>query len=297
MGNHFEFCVVSDNESWAQLQIDRAIGEIQRIEAALTTFKDNSQTNQINAMAGRRPVKVDREVFDLIFRSLKISALTQGSFDITYGSIDKKLWNFDTTMTALPDPKIAKASVRLINYQHIILDQENLTVFLKEKGMRIGFGGIGKGYAADRAKILLKTNGVKSGYVNASGDLSAWGLQPDGSPWTIGIADPNAKQRPYSYLKLTDSSVATSGSYEKYAVIKGKKYSHTIDPKTGLPVTGIKSVTIISPSAELSDAMATPVTVMGIKVGLDLINQMKNIACIIIDDDDRVYTSKNIKLS
>lgn len=297
MGNHFEFCVVSDNDSWAQDQIDRAIEEIQRIEAVLTTFKDSSQTNQINDMAGIGPVKVDREVFDLIFRSIKISALTQGSFDITYGSIDKKLWNFDTTMTSLPDTKIAKAAVRLINYQHIILDPENQTVFLKEKGMRIGFGGIGKGYAADRAKVLLKASGVGSGYVNASGDLSAWGTQPDGSPWTIGIADPNHKQLPYSYLKLTDSAVATSGSYEKYAVINGKKYSHTIDPKTGLPVSGIKSVTIISPSAELSDAMATPVTVMGIKVGLDLINQMKNIACIIIDDDNKVYTSKNIKLS
>lgn len=297
MGNTFEFCVVSDNKSWAQEKIDQAINEVQRIETLLTTFKDNSQTNQINAMAGILPVKVDQEVFDIIYRSLKISALTQGAFDITYGSMDKKLWNFDTTMTSLPDEAVAQESIRLINYKNVILDKGQLTVFLKEKGMRIGFGGIGKGYAADKAKELLKKNGVQHGFVNAAGDLSAWGNQPDGSSWTIGIADPNAKHHPFSYLKITNMAVATSGSYEKYAVINGKKYSHTIDPKTGFPVTGIKSVTIISPSAELSDSMATPVTVMGVKVGLALINQIKNMECIIIDDDDHVYTSKNIRLS
>jgi len=297
MGNAFEFCVVSDNEGWAHEQIDAAIEEIKRIEALLTTFSADSQTNQINAMAGIQPVKVDKEVYDLIYRSLKISDLTQGAFDITYGSIDKRFWNFDTSMTSLPDPEIAKETVRLINYKNVILNPADHSVFLKEKGMRIGFGGIGKGYGADKAKQLLIKNGVTSGFVNASGDLAAWGTQPDGSPWTIGIADPNSKHHPFSYLKITDMAVATSGNYEKYAVIDGKKYSHTIDPKTGFPVSDIKSVTILSPSAELSDSMATPVTVMGIKIGLDLINQMKNIACIIVDDKDHIFTSKNIRQS
>lgn len=248
-------------------------------------------------MAGIRPVKVDTEVFDLIYRALKISDLTQGAFDITYGSIDKRFWNFDTAMTSLPDPEVAKASVLLINYKNVILDRYQQTVYLKEKGMRIGFGGIGKGYAADRGRQLLKEKGVTSGFVNAAGDLSAWGHQPNGTPWTIGIADPNSKHHPFSYLKITDMAVATSGNYEKVAIINGKKYSHTIDPKTGFPVSGIKSVTIISPSAELSDSMATPVTVMGIKVGLDLINQIKNMECIIIDEQDKIYSSKNIRLS
>ncbi|MFZ1806040.1 MAG: FAD:protein FMN transferase [Cyclobacteriaceae bacterium] len=297
MGNTFELCVVSDNRAWANERIDEAITEIQRIEALLTTFNDASQTNQINAMAGIRPVKVDQEVFDLIHRSIKISDLTQGAFDITYGSIDKRFWNFDTSMTSLPDPEVAKASVRLINYKNVILDREQHTVFLKERGMRIGFGGIGKGYAADKGRQLLKENGVKSGFVNAAGDLSAWGHQPNDTPWTIGIADPNSKHHPFSYLKITDMAVATSGNYEKVVIINGKKYSHTIDPKTGFPVSGIKSVTIISPSAELSDSMATPVTVMGIKVGLNLINQIRNIECIIIDEQDKIYTSKNIQLS
>ena len=297
MGNRFEISVNGTDEQWANNTIDAAIDEISRIEKLLTTFNDSSQTNQINTYAGIRPVQVDREVFDLIERSVKISKLTQGAFDITYGSIDKKLWNFDTNMTSLPDPVIAKQLVRLINYQNIFLDKDNCTVFLKEKGMRIGFGGIGKGYAAERAKMVMKEKGVVSGIVNASGDLTTWGYQPNGMPWTIGIADPNLKNHLISYLNITNMAIATSGNYEKYAIINGRKYSHTIDPKTGYPVTGIKSTTVICPNAEIADAMATPVTVMGVKTGLDMINQMKNIACIIIDDDDKIFTSRIIQLS
>ena len=296
MGNRFEITVVDDDAERAQKHIDRAVAEISRIEKLLTTFSDDSQTNHINRMAGIQPVKVDAEVYNLIERSLKISHITQGAFDISYGSIDKSLWNFDVNMTQLPDAETAKKAVRLINYQNIILDKENTTVFLKEHGMRIGFGGIGKGYAADRAKQLLQSFGVKSGIVNAAGDLITWGSQPNGKPWTIGIADPDHKMPAFSTLNISNMAVATSGNYEKYAIINGKKYSHTIDPKTGLPVTGIKSVTILTPSAELADALATPVMVMGVTVGLDLINQLQRVACVIIDDNNRMFTSKNINI-
>ncbi len=242
-------------------------------------------------------MKVSREVFDLIDRANKISSITQGAFDITYGSIDKKLWNFDREMKSLPDLQTAKAMVRLINYRNVVLDREKSTVFLREKGMRIGFGGIGKGYAADQAKGVMMKAGVTSGIVNASGDLTVWGQQPHGEPWTVGIADPDKRELPFASLQLTNASVATSGTYEKFAMIGGVKYSHTIDPKTGYPVRGIKSVTIICSRAEIADAMATPVMVMGIKAGINLINQIKDIACIIIDDDNRIYTSENIKLT
>jgi len=296
MGNRFEISVVAADVSFANQCIDEAVEEIRRIESLLTTFHESSQTNFINRNAGIAPVQVDREVFELIKRSQKISSLTQGAFDITYGSIDKKLWNFDKTMTSLPDAQTAKRMVRLINYRNVILDEDNCTVFLKEKGMRIGFGGIGKGYAAEMAKRLLQKLGVESGIVNASGDLTAWGHQPNGKPWTIGIADPNTARDAFSYLDITNTSIATSGNYEKFVVIDGKKYSHTIDPKTGLPVRGIKSVTIICPNAEIADAMATPVMIMGTKVGLDMINQISGLACIIVDDNDVVHTSKNIRL-
>ena len=294
MGNHFEISVVADDEDWAINKINEGVVEIKRIEKLLTTFSDDSQTNQINAHAGIEPVKVSREVFDLIERSIRISTVTQGAFDISYGSVDKSLWNFDTTMKKLPSREVAKQAVKLINYKNIVLDRDKSTVFLKEKGMRIGFGGIGKGYAAEKAKEIMKASGVENGIVNASGDLTTWGFQPDGKPWTIGIADPNLAQHIFSYLSVTNLSIATSGNYEKFVMIGGKKYSHTINPKTGLPISGIKSVTIISTNAEIADAMATPVTVMGVKAGLFMVNQINNLEAIIIDDNNRIYTSINI---
>jgi len=297
MGNHFEISVVSQEEREAARLIDAGILEIQRIEKLLTTFNESSETNLINRYAGSAAVTVSRETYAIIERSIRISRLTQGSFDISYGSIDKRLWNFDTSMTSLPDKETAKKMVRLINYRNIILDEENCTVFLKEKGMRIGFGGIGKGYAAEQARKIMKALGATSGIVNASGDLTTWGLQPNGEPWTIGIADPNRSNQLFSYLNVTDMAVATSGNYEKFVMINGKKYSHTIDPRTGLPVSGIKSVTIITLNAEIADAMATPVMIMGVKAGMHLINQMKDIEAIVIDDNNNIYSSANIRFS
>jgi FAD:protein FMN transferase len=296
MGNRFEISVVGDDEAESNDAINEAIDEIRRIEKLLTTFNENSQTNQINANAGIKPVRVDTEVFGLIQRANRISEITQGAFDISYGSIDKSLWNFDKNMTSLPSKEVALKMVRLINYRNIELNQAESSVFLKEKGMRIGFGGIGKGYAADKAKNLLKNKGIESGIVNASGDLITWGNQPNGKAWTVGIANPDAKNQPFSALNISNYAIATSGDYEKFISINGKKYSHTIDPKTGLPVWGIKSVSILAPSAELADALATPVVVMGVNIGLDLINQMKGIACIIIDENNKVFTSKNVNI-
>ncbi|HVZ57587.1 MAG TPA: FAD:protein FMN transferase [Chitinophagaceae bacterium] len=296
MGNQFELTVVATLPEWAEERMEEAIREIRRIEAVFTTFRDDSETNRINRQAGIAPVEVSEEMIRLIERSIRISCITQGAFDITYGSIDKRLWNFDQQMDRLPSRRQARRLVRLINYRHIEINHEARTVFLKEKGMRIGFGGIAKGYAAEKAKQCMIQSGVTSGIVNASGDLAAWGTQPDGKPWTIGIVHPDYKNYPFAYLEITDRAVATSGNYEKFVMIGGKKYSHTIDPRTGLPVTGIKSVTIISPNAELSDALATPVTILGVEAGLDLVNQLRDIACVIIDDRNRIYTSHNIHL-
>ena len=297
MGNQFEFTVITASENEAEKLFEVAITEIQRIEKLLTTFSNDSITAKINEMAGIQPVVVDEEVFQLIKRAQFISKITQGAFDISYGSLDKKFWNFDLQMTSLPNPNEAKKSVALINYENIILDETNQTVFLKNKGMRIGFGGIGKGYAAEMAKKKLIEANVESGIVNASGDLSAWGFQENGEPWTIGIADPNQKNAIFSAFKITNRAVATSGNYEKFVIINNKKYSHTIDPKTGYPVSGIKSVTILAENAEIADALATPVTVMGIDIGLDFINQLKNIGCIIVDDNNKTYFSNNITIT
>ena len=187
MGNHFEITAVGLTEKWAHEKIDLAVREIQRIESLLTTYHPDSETNLINAQAGMAPVKVSAEILQLIERSIRISSVTQGAFDISYGSVDNSLWNFDTTMTQLPDPAIAKQRVRLINYKNIVINKEASTVYLREKGMRIGFGGIGKGYAAEMAKKVMIEAGVESGVVNASGDLTTWGTQPNGEKWMIDI--------------------------------------------------------------------------------------------------------------
>ena len=297
MGNHFELSVVGSEDAWANEKINAGVREIQRIERLLTTYNEDSETSLINRNAGLAPVPVSKETFDLIERSIRISRITQGAFDITYGSVDRRLWNFDTSMQALPDKETARQMVRLINYRNIVSDPVNTTILLKEKGMRIGFGGIGKGYAAERAKMVMQEEGVTSGVVNASGDLTAWGYQPDGEPWTIGIVNPNAAGQVFSMLNVTNMALATSGNYEKYITIGGKRYSHTINPRTGLPVTGIKSVTILCPNAEIADAMATPVMIMGIRAGLDMINQLKDIEAVLIDDEDKVYTSDHIHFS
>ncbi|MBK7635028.1 MAG: FAD:protein FMN transferase [Saprospiraceae bacterium] len=297
MGNQFELTAVHESLEVCKQAVEIGILEVRRIEALLSTFSEDSITASINKNAGVSPIQVPVEVFYLIERCQRISNLTQGAFDITYGSVDKKYWNFDTKMAQLPDPKIAKKAVKLVDYRNLVLDAQEKTVFLKYKGMRIGFGGIGKGYAAEMAKKVMISKGVERGVVNAAGDLTAWGNQINGRPWTIGIADPNHKQNLFSQFEISNKSVATSGDYEKYVIIDGKRYSHTIDPVTGMPAQGLKSVTILCQNAELADALTTPLIVMGRDAGLHMINQLNGVEAIIIDQNDKIYYSKNVKIN
>ena len=294
MGNRFDLGVVGDDEVKANQALEKVIIEIKRIEALLSTYQSDSQINQVNEKAGISPVKVDEEVFNLVERAQRISELTQGAFDLSYGSLDKSFWNFDQNMKQLPSKELAKNAVHLINFKNIILDRTSGTVFLVEKGMRIGFGGIGKGYAADQAKKILVDEGFMNGIVNASGDMCAWGKRADGEDWTVGLSNPDFPRDILSEFSLNDSAVATSGNYEKFVIIDGQKYSHTIHPKTGFPIHGIKSVTVFAPFAELADVLTTPIAVMGVEIGLHLMNQMNGVACIIIDDMNQVFSTKNI---
>lgn len=294
MGNRFDIGVISSHVTDAKHALQAAVDEIKRIEALFSTYQAGSLTNQINDAAGIHPVPVTDEFYQLVLRAQRISSLTQGAFDLSYGSVDKKLWNFDRSMTALPDAATAKKSVRLINYQLIELDPKAKTIFLKKKGMRIGFGGIGKGYAADKAKQILVDLGYENGLVNASGDMCAWGFRADGNPWHVGIVDPDNPKEVLADFDLVNAAVATSGTYEKFVLIDGKRYSHTIHPKTGLPVQGIKSVSVLAPFAELADALTTPIAVMGVEVGLDLINQLQGVTCVIVDDENQLHHAKQI---
>lgn len=294
MGNAFEFTAIHESRLHAEQAIEAAINEVKRIEEFLSTYIKTSEVSLINNNAGKNPVIVSKELISLILRAKKISEITQGAFDISYGGVDEKLWKFDTSMKSLPSAEILKESVRLVNYKNVIVDEKESSVLLLNKGMRIGFGGIGKGYAAMKAKEIMKIQGIENGVVNAAGDLTVWGCRLNGNPWNIGIALPEIKYNYFSTLTMNEGSIATSGDYEKFVIIDGKRYSHTIDPRTGQPVQGIKSVSIICPSAELADALTTPVMVMGIEVGLNMINQMHSVACIIVDHKGKMHISRNL---
>jgi len=291
MGSSFELIVVEENEALAMLRLEEGAAEIRRIETLLTEFNPDSQTSLLNRHAGEHPVKVDPEVHQLIRRCLHLSAITQGAFDISAGAL-KTLYNFKQRQAHVPDARLLSATLASVGHRYIQLSGD--TIFLSKKGMHIGFGAIGKGYAADKVRSLWQTKGVRAGVINASGDLTAWGLQPDGTPWRVGMPDPRDPSRILRWLPVDNAAVATSGNYEQYFEIDGIRYSHNIDPRTGIPVRGIKSVSIISPSAELSDALATAVTVMGTAAGLHLIDQLPEVHGIIIDDKDCLRSSKNI---
>ncbi|MFD2541395.1 FAD:protein FMN transferase [Lacinutrix gracilariae] len=295
MGSRFDISVVANSKTEGDAFIATAIEEITRIEKLISSWDENSQTSLINSQAGVKPVKVDLELFQLIERALKISKLTSGAFDISYASMDK-IWKFDGSMTSMPSSEAIKKSVEKVNYQNIILNPKEQTVFLKQKGMKIGFGAIGKGYAADKAKRLLQSKGVQAGIINASGDLNAWGKQPNDTDWMVAIVNPLNKEKVFSWLPVNNSAVVTSGNYEKYVRFNGELYSHIIDPRTGYPSKGILSVSIFTTSAELADALATSVFVMGKEVGLDFINQLKDVECIIVDGNNQIITSNNIEL-
>jgi len=295
MGSRFDITVVADNQVLGDEYIDLAITEITRIEKLISEWDPETQTSAIIRDAGIRPVKVDKELFDLIDRALKISKLTDGAFDISFAAM-VKIWKFDGSMTEKPSDDEIKKSVVKVGYRNIILDQENSTVFLKLEGMKIGFGAIGKGYAADKAKALLIEKGVKAGIINASGDLNAWGKQPDGKDWKVAITNPLNKEKVFAWLPVYNGAVVTSGNYEKYVVFDSIRYSHIIDPRTGYPSTGIESVTIFTTNAELADALATSIFVMGVETGLDFINQLNGVECIIVDDKNKLHTSENIDL-
>jgi len=295
MGSRFEITVVANDSAKGEKYIDQAINEISRIERLISSWDPNSQTSEINRNAGVKPVKVDKELFDLIQRAIVISKLSDGALDISYASMDK-VWIFDGSMTQMPDEEIIRNSVSKVGYQNIILNKENRSVLLKLSGMKIGFGAIGKGYAADKAKALLIEKGVVSGIINASGDMNTWGLQPDGKEWKVAITNPMNKNKAFALMPVSNSAVVTSGNYEKYVTFNDKRFSHIIDPRTGYPTTGIISVTVFAPKAEIADALATSIFVMGIEVGLNRVNQLPKIECIIIDDKGAIHTSNNIEI-
>lgn len=295
LGSPFEITVVAKDSVEAKKYIDLAIAEVKRIENQISDWIPTTQISLVNKNAGIQAVKVDSEVFDLVERAIKISEITEGAFDITYASMDK-IWKFDGSMTSMPSEEMIKKSVAKIGYKNIVLDKSNQTIFLKLVGMKLGLGGIGQGYIADKVKDVLLANGCKSGIVNVSGDINAWGRQSNNKQWTVGIINPMNKNKVFATFPLENSAVETSGSYEKFVVFNGIRYSHIIDPRTGYPAQGVVSVSVFAKQTEIADALATGIFVLGVEVGLDLVNQLKGIECIIVDDKGKIHASKGIDI-
>jgi thiamine biosynthesis lipoprotein len=295
LGSPFEVTAVANDTVKANEYIDLAVAEVKRIENLISDWIPTTQISEINRNAGIKPVKVDTEVFELVERAIKISQITNGAFDISYASMDK-IWKFDGSMKVMPTEEAIKKSVAKIGYKNIILNPKEHTIFLKLEGMKLGLGGIGQGYIADKVKDLLFAKGCLSGIINVSGDINAWGKQPDGKLWTVGIVNPLNKNKIFATFPIEDSAVETSGSYEKYVNFNGIRYSHIIDPRTGYPASGIVSVSVFAKQTEIADAMATGIFVLGVEVGLDLVNQIKGLECIIVDDKGKIHSSKGIDI-
>lgn len=295
MGGRFDITIVAKDSLSAEQNIDEVIAEISRIEYLISDWKTTTQVSQVNRNAGIRPVKVDREVFELTKRALHFSEITNGGFDISFAAMDR-IWKFDGSMTAMPTPEAIKKSVEKVGYKNIILDSVQSTIFLKLKGMKIGFGALGEGYATDKCRAIMLAKGIKAGIVNASGDMSAWGNQPNGKPWNIGITNPFHPDKLLAVVPLGQEAVTTSGSYEKFIVFDGKRYSHIINPATGYPATGLCSVTVFGPNAETANGLSTSLMVLGKTAGFELLNQFPDYSCIMITDNGKVVKSKNFRI-
>jgi thiamine biosynthesis lipoprotein len=295
MGGRFDISIVAKDSLAAEQNIDTVITEITRIENLISDWKSDTQVSEVNQNAGIRPVKVDREVFELTQRAIRFSEVTNGGFDISFAAMDR-IWKFDGSMTEMPSAEAIKKSVEKVGYKNIILDSVQSTIFLKIKGMKIGFGALGEGYATDKCRDMMIEKGIKAGIINGSGDMSTWGKQPNGKPWNIGITNPFDPEKLLAVVPLQQEAVTTSGSYEKFVVFDGKRYSHIINPATGYPATGLCSVTVFGPNAETSNGLSTSLMVLGKTAGLLLLDKYPEYSCLMITDDGKVVKSKNFRI-
>jgi thiamine biosynthesis lipoprotein len=299
MGTEVRISVYTVDEAGAEKAIEAAFAEIARIEAMMTTWHP-SEITRINDQAGIAPVKVSDETLDVIEKALWASKLSNGAFDITFYAMHG-VWKFDEDMEkhpTLPDPKEIAKRRKLIDWRQVVVDRAAKTVFLKKKGMGIGLGGIAKGYAVDRAGLVLKQHGFKDAIVQAGGDLLCQGSK-DGRAWSAGIQDPRLPRedaaRVFALIWLQDHAFSTAGDYERYYFVDGKRYHHIIDPQTGYPATRSRSVTIYAKDALTADALDDAVFILGWKKGLELIEGVDDVGAVVVDDQGEVHLSKRVE--
>lgn len=284
----------SDSAENAEKAIEKAFSEIKKLERLLNFYDANSEISAINRNAGRGSVKISPETMEVIEKAIFASKHTDGAFDITIGS-QVILWDFHKKIK--PDDNVIKKKLLLTGYAGIILDRETSSVRLKEKGMMIDLGAIAKGYAADKAVEVLKTNGINAGIVSIAGDIKAFGLRPDKKPWKTGIRNPRPKDSNDELLAvtgLTDKAISTAGDYERYFVKDGKRYHHILNPKTGYPAEGVHSVTVIANEGAVADSFSTGIFVLGTEKGMKLMQKM-GIDGIIVDFRGAIHMTPGLR--
>jgi thiamine biosynthesis lipoprotein len=290
MGTQVIVKVVGRDRETLERAVDAAFDEVSRLEQIMSNFIPTSELSRINQHAGEAPVSVSRELFWVIQRSLFFSELSEGAFDISFASVGK-LWNFRTGI--LPTPEAVRAQLPFVNYRKIQLDEEKSTVFLPYAQMEIGLGGIGKGYAMDRAMAVLMDHGIRNAMVMAGGDTLIKGKKGN-EPWKVGLRDPDKENGILAVLPLEDQAISTSGDYERFFIKDGVRYHHILDPKTGYPAKSCRSVTILAQDATTSDALTKPVFILGPKKGLAFIARFQGVEAIIMDDRGKIFLSPGL---
>jgi len=270
--------------------LESVFEEAERINQLMSTYIEGSRISRINREAAQTPVVAGPELFDLVQRSLDISVLTLGAFDITYDSVGQ---HYDFRARKRPDETTLEESVGRIDYEFVELDAAAGTVRFRKEGVRINLGGIAKGYVVERGVDILKRHGIENGIVTAGGDSRLLGDRR-GRPWMVGIRDPRQDGQVAISVPLEDEAISTSGDYERYFDEDGIRYHHIIEPASGRPAGGVHSATVIGPDAVLTDALSTSVFVLGVDKGLKLIGCLPDYESIVIDAEGRMFYSDGL---
>lgn len=271
--------------------IEAVFAEFVRIDALMSTFKEDSRISLINREAALHPVPAGAELFDLIVRSLDMSMLTRGAFDITFDSVGH---HYDFRAGQRPDVGTIAQELPLIDYRLVRTNAADQSIRFLKPGVRINLGGIAKGYAVERGAGILLDRGIRHAIVTAGGDSRLLGDRR-GLPWVVGIRDPRQEGEVAVRIPLEDEAISTSGDYERYFIEDGKRYHHIIEPSTGQPAGGVHSVTIVGPDAVITDALSTSVFVMGVDSGLRLIAALPDYEGVVIDAEGRLYYSDGLQ--
>jgi len=254
MAGEHEIHVAGADADVARTAADAAIADVARIEAKYSRYRDDSVISRVNAAAGHGAVDIDGETHALLRYADQCHAQSDGLFDITSGVL-RRAWNFRLEPPRVPSSEELAPLLDLIAWRDVEWSERSLR--LPRAGMEIDFGGIGKEYAADRAATILMERGVRHGFVNLGGDIRALGPQPDGAPWRVGIRHPRAQEVAVAGFDLVDGALATSGDYERYFDLEGRRYCHILDPRSGMPVTHWQSVSVVAPLCVVAGSCAT----------------------------------------